>query len=47
MLDQETIDRLAQRLDEAERGKSPIRAFTLEYPQLTIEDAYAIACQFV
>jgi 2-oxo-hept-3-ene-1,7-dioate hydratase len=42
MLDQQTIDRLAQRLDEAERRKSLIRAFTSEYPDLTIEDAYAI-----
>ncbi len=42
MLDQPTIDRLAHRLDEAERSKSLIRAFTLEYPDLTIEDAYAI-----
>ena len=42
MLDQQTIDRLAQRLDEAERSKSLIPAFTSEYPELTIEDAYAI-----
>ena len=42
MLDQPTIERLAQRLDEAERTKSLIRAFTLEHPGLTIEDAYAI-----
>lgn len=42
MLDQLTIDRLAQRLDEAERSKSLIRAFTLDQPGLTIEDAYAI-----
>jgi len=31
MLDQQTIDRLASRLDEAERSKSLIRAFTLEH----------------
>ncbi len=42
MLDQPTIDRLARRLDEAERSKSLIRAFTQEHPDLTIEDAYAI-----
>jgi 2-oxo-hept-3-ene-1,7-dioate hydratase len=42
MLDQSTIDRLAQRLDAAERSKSLIRAFSLDYPGLTIEDAYAI-----
>ena len=42
MLDQPTVERLAQRLDEAERSKSLIPAFTREYPDLTIEDAYAI-----
>jgi 2-oxo-hept-3-ene-1,7-dioate hydratase len=42
MLDQQTVERLAQRLDEAERSKSLITAFTREYPDLTIEDAYAI-----
>jgi 2-oxo-hept-3-ene-1,7-dioate hydratase len=42
MLDQPTIERLAQRLDEAERSKSLISAFTREHPDLTIEDAYAI-----
>ena len=42
MLDQQTIERLAQRLDDAERSKSLIPAFTREYPDLTIEDAYAI-----
>src|SRR5437899_10648099 len=42
MLDQQTVEQLAQRLDEAERSKSLIPAFTREYPELTIEDAYAI-----
>jgi 2-oxo-hept-3-ene-1,7-dioate hydratase len=42
MLDQQTVERLAQRLDDAERSKSLIAAFTREYPDLTIEDAYAI-----
>ena len=42
MLDQPTVERLAQRLDEAERSKSLIPAFTREYPDLTIADAYAI-----
>jgi 2-oxo-hept-3-ene-1,7-dioate hydratase len=42
MLDQPTIDRLALRLDEAERTKSLVRMFTLEHPDLSIEDAYAI-----
>ena len=42
MLDQPTVERLAQRLDDAERSKSLITAFTREFPDLTIEDAYAI-----
>lgn len=42
MLDQQTIDNLALRLDDAERTKSLIRMFTHEHPDLTIDDAYAI-----
>src|SRR6185369_18015913 len=42
MLDQPTVERLAQRLDDAERSKSLITAFTREYPDFTIEDAYAV-----
>ena len=47
MLDQPTVERLAQRLDDAERSKSLIPAFTREYPDLTIEDAYAIQTAWV
>jgi len=42
MLDPATIQRLAERLDEAERSKKLISMFTREHPDLTIEDAYAI-----
>lgn len=42
MLDTETIEALAKRLDDARRSKSLLRAFTLDYPALAIEDAYAI-----
>ncbi|MDQ8728476.1 2-oxo-hept-4-ene-1,7-dioate hydratase [Bradyrhizobium sp. LHD-71] len=42
MLDQSTINRLAERLDEAERSKRLIGMFTREHPGMTIEDAYAI-----
>jgi 2-oxo-hept-3-ene-1,7-dioate hydratase len=42
MLDQPTIDLLAGRLDEAERNKTMIRAFSQSHPGLGIEDAYAI-----
>lgn len=42
MLKSSIIESLAQRLDEAGRTKKLIRIFTLEHPDLTIEDAYAI-----
>ncbi|HVV39702.1 MAG TPA: 2-oxo-hepta-3-ene-1,7-dioic acid hydratase [Nitrobacter sp.] len=42
MLDQATINRLAEQLDEAERTKTLIPIFTRTYPDLTMEDAYAI-----
>lgn len=42
MLAQSDIDMLALRLDEAERTKTLITMFTADYPDLTIEDAYAI-----
>ncbi|MEW6640234.1 MAG: 2-oxo-hept-4-ene-1,7-dioate hydratase [Pseudomonadota bacterium] len=42
MLDPAIITRLARRLDEAEQTKTLITMFTQEYPDLTIEDAYAI-----
>src|ERR1044072_4941173 len=42
MLDAATIERRAARLDEAERTKSLIPMFTKEYPDFSIEDAYAV-----
>ncbi|BAL79735.1 2-oxo-hept-4-ene-1,7-dioate hydratase [Bradyrhizobium cosmicum] len=42
MLDTATIERLAARLDEAERTKMLITMFTKDYPDFSIEDAYAI-----
>ena len=42
MLDESVITRLAQRLDDAERNKAQIRIFTQEYPELGLDDAYAI-----
>jgi 2-oxo-hept-3-ene-1,7-dioate hydratase len=42
MLDKETIDEAARRLDEAEKTRIQIRQFSLEFPGITIEDAYAI-----
>jgi len=42
MLDQDQIAHLAARLDTAEQDRTFIRQFTLEHPDLTIADAYAI-----
>src|SRR5580658_5576074 len=42
MLDRQTIDDAARRLDQAEKSRTQIRQFSLELPSLTIEDAYAI-----
>lgn len=42
MLDSATIQAAARRLDEAERSRTQIRQFTLEYPGISIADAYAI-----
>ena len=42
MLDKSTITALAERLDRAEKTGEQIRQFSLEHPQITIEDAYAV-----
>src|SRR5690606_35573184 len=42
MLSAEQIADAAARLDEAERTLTPIRQLSLQYPQMTIEDAYAV-----
>lgn len=42
MLSDETIAEAARRLDEAEETRVQIRQFSLDFPQITIEDAYAI-----
>jgi 2-oxo-hept-3-ene-1,7-dioate hydratase len=41
-LGEEDIRRAAQRLDQAEKTRQPIRQFSIEFPGITIEDAYAI-----
>lgn len=40
--DSEAIDDIARRLYEAERNRTPIRQLSLDYPDMTIEDAYAV-----
>ena len=42
MLDPRTIADLANRLEASERDRVQIRQFSLEHPDITIEDAYAI-----
>lgn len=38
----ETITECAQRLYEAEQARMPIRQLSLDFPEMTIEDAYAV-----
>src|SRR5712691_4660799 len=47
MLDKETIYEAAHRLDQAERTRTQIRQFSLDFPGITIEDAYAIQKRWV
>lgn len=42
MLDASIIQQAAARLDSAESSRQQVRQFSLEYPSITIEDAYAI-----
>jgi 2-oxo-hept-3-ene-1,7-dioate hydratase len=41
-MDAEAITDAVRRLDAAERTREPIRQFSLQYPDMTIEDAYAV-----
>lgn len=36
------LDAIARRLYEAEQARTPIRQLSLDYPDMTIEDAYAV-----
>jgi 2-oxo-hept-3-ene-1,7-dioate hydratase len=42
MLDSELIQKAAERLHAAENSRQQIRQFSLEYPDISVEDAYAI-----
>ncbi|MBI3145338.1 MAG: 2-oxo-hepta-3-ene-1,7-dioic acid hydratase [Pseudogulbenkiania sp.] len=42
MLTQDLIDQTAHRLHQAEKDRTQIRQISLDYPEITIEDAYAI-----
>ncbi|HED2502759.1 2-oxo-hept-4-ene-1,7-dioate hydratase [Serratia ureilytica] len=47
MLDKEKVNRAVQRLHQAEKSREQIRALSLDHPEITIEDAYAIQRQWV
>lgn len=42
-LDQDVIDELAGRLDQAERDRTQIGQFSLAYPDMTLDDGYAVS----
>ena len=42
MLSQDTIQAAALRLHQAEKTRQPVRQISLDHPEITIEDAYAI-----
>ncbi|MFI8415055.1 2-oxo-hept-4-ene-1,7-dioate hydratase [Serratia sp. NPDC078593] len=47
MLDKEVLSRAVQRLHQAEQRREQIRALSLDHPEITLEDAYAIQRQWV
>ena len=47
MLDATVVDGIAARLDEAERTRVTIRQLSLEHPDMTIDDAYAVQRSWV
>ncbi|MBV6303991.1 2-oxo-hepta-3-ene-1,7-dioic acid hydratase [Candidimonas humi] len=47
MLDQDTIKTLAAKLHQAERSREQVRQFSLEHPEMTIEDGYAVQSAWV
>jgi 2-oxo-hept-3-ene-1,7-dioate hydratase len=47
MLDPEKIKALALQLDDAEKARMQMRQFSLQYPDITIDDAYAIQKEWV
>lgn len=47
MLEKGLISQIAQRLNQAEKMREQIRQISLDYPEITIEDAYAIQREWV
>ncbi|MDE9550397.1 2-oxo-hept-4-ene-1,7-dioate hydratase [Xenorhabdus bovienii] len=46
-LQQEVVSQVARRLHQAEKNRKQIRQISLDYPEITIEDAYAIQREWV
>jgi len=42
VIDPSVMQVLAARLEQAEKTRQQVRQFTLQYPDITIEDAYGI-----
>ena len=47
MLTDVQIETIATRLAEAERTRKQVRILSLQYPEMTIEDAYAVQRAFI
>ncbi|BBC30925.1 hypothetical protein SGFS_022190 [Streptomyces graminofaciens] len=47
MLKPQVIADLADRLENAERTHAPLRHFTIEHPEMTVEDGYAVQAAWV
>jgi 2-oxo-hept-3-ene-1,7-dioate hydratase len=47
MLPQDTIQSLARQLYEARKTRTPLRHFSSQFPEMTIEDGYAIQREWV
>ncbi len=47
MLNDQTVALLADELNQAEKGREQIRQLSLRYPEMTIEDAYAVQRRWV
>ena len=47
MLTTETVDALADRLEAAEAGRTPMRHFTIDHPDMTVQDGYAVQARWM
>ncbi|AXH62590.1 2-oxo-hept-4-ene-1,7-dioate hydratase [Providencia huaxiensis] len=47
MLQKDVISQIAQRLNQAEKSREQIRQISLDHPEMTIDDAYAIQKEWV